>query len=173
MTSGSSIQVMIRTATPQAGQVSSGTSLCPTASRQPTAVQIGFPADLSISIPKIRLRRCAQNLPRTRLRGHRGAAFGRYLLLRIAPHRVPASPSPLGRCHSRAVFAVRREHSMKASREVAICSAPPEFQAVVSLLHALHLKRQPAAVPADCRRHVTGGLPITRLNARANAASES
>ena len=51
---------MIRTAPPQCSQVSSGTSLCPTASRQSATVQIGCPADLSISIRNTRLRRCAQ-----------------------------------------------------------------------------------------------------------------
>jgi hypothetical protein len=55
----SRMQAMILTGPPQASQVSSGTSLYPTALRQSATVQIGFPADLSISILNTRLSRCA------------------------------------------------------------------------------------------------------------------
>ena len=41
--------------------------------------------------------------------GHRGTAFGRCPLLRIRSRCMSASPAPLGRCHLRAVFAVRRK----------------------------------------------------------------
>jgi len=41
---------MTRSRPPHCRQVSSGTSLCPTASRRPSAVQIGDPADLSMSM---------------------------------------------------------------------------------------------------------------------------
>ena len=48
---------------------SSGTSLCPTASRQRAAVQIGCPADLSMSMPNTRFRRCAQLMAARRCAG--------------------------------------------------------------------------------------------------------
>ena len=57
---------MTRKRPPHCWQVSSGTSLCPTASRLPSAVQIGDPADLSMSMANTRLRRCAQLIARCR-----------------------------------------------------------------------------------------------------------
>mgnify|MGYP001552587867 CR=1 FL=1 len=45
----SRLLAMIRTAPPQWPQVSSGTSPCPAASRRSASVQIGCPADSSIS----------------------------------------------------------------------------------------------------------------------------
>ena len=56
-------------APPQAGQDSSGTSVYPTTSRQPTAVQIGTPADLSMAMPKTRFRRCPQVIATRRSAG--------------------------------------------------------------------------------------------------------
>ena len=69
ITTGSSIQAMILSAPPQAWQVSSGTSRCPPAARQSAPVHIGFPADLSRSMPRTRLRRCAQRIAARRSAG--------------------------------------------------------------------------------------------------------
>ena len=60
------MQGMIRTAPPRPDRFI-GTSLCPTASRQPSTVQIGCPADLSML--NTRLRRCAQVIDARRSAG--------------------------------------------------------------------------------------------------------
>jgi hypothetical protein len=64
ITCGSSMLAMIFSVPPQWRQVSSGTSLCPTASRQSATVQIGYPADLCTSILNTRFRRCIQVIAR-------------------------------------------------------------------------------------------------------------
>ena len=48
--------------------------------------------------------------------GHRGTAFGRCLVLRIRCRGMPASPAPLGRCHPRAVLAVRRKYPVETGK---------------------------------------------------------
>ena len=60
ITAGSSMQAMILTRPPQVLQVSSGTSMYPTAARRSMTVQIGSPADLSMSTLNTRFRRWAQ-----------------------------------------------------------------------------------------------------------------
>ncbi len=67
ITAGSSMHAITRSAPPQARQVSSGTSLYPTASRQPAAVPIGYPAELATSMLKTRRRRWAQVIEARRL----------------------------------------------------------------------------------------------------------
>ena len=57
ITAGSSMLAITGTAPPQCSEVSSGTSLCPTASRQSATVPIGCPADWSMSVRNTRLRR--------------------------------------------------------------------------------------------------------------------
>ena len=66
MTAGASMLAMTRKCPPHCRQVSSGTSLCPTASRRPSAVQFGNPADLSMSMANTCLRHCAHDIARCR-----------------------------------------------------------------------------------------------------------
>ncbi len=63
---GASMLAMTRRCPPHWRQVSSGTSLCPSASRRPPAEQIGNPADLSMSTASTRSRRCAHDIARCR-----------------------------------------------------------------------------------------------------------
>jgi hypothetical protein len=93
------MHAMIRTAPPQAGQI-------------------------SISIPQTRFRRCAQIIAMDGMyagfagakTGHRGAAFGRCRLFRLPRRGMLASPAPLRRCHPGAEFAVRRKDAVETGQ---------------------------------------------------------
>lgn len=104
MTSGFSMHAIIRTAPRQAGPVSSGTSLCRTASRQPTSVQIGGPADSSISVANTRFNAAPRARTPDLSPARRGAAFRWRGRLRIRVSGMPASPAPPRQGHSGAVL---------------------------------------------------------------------